>query len=330
MGCLYTKLSTGEIIIGGAGGNKKKAKCVAELISAYEELCILVPELRPRGNYMPRLKNFMPHHQTLLFLSRDYLKSAVATINLLAALKACLSRARDRQAIVFQALKFYKLKNYSETLSKLRDFKEAEDPFSVAMATEFASLHECQQSVIKHLDSNRNKLRDKIDSTKRWRKAWKVMCNAAFVAVLLASVVLAAMSMPPFATVAVAAGCTVIRTGEQWVESVWANRLKTLEGAKDAVVAMSKGELGDRELESVKAMVERIKIGMGSMEEVAWFAMCQSEEEEVAVAMVVEEIEERVGEVEEGIKGVEMKVKACEGEIRKVVAQLLDAITTDL
>jgi hypothetical protein len=144
----------------------------------------------------------------LFSLVEDFFENSLQTLEFCNALEKCLKRAREKLVAVKSAMTCFdeEVQNgvegstYVKTLKGLKDFKETGDPFTEEFYSLFQSVRTQQSTMLKKLLIRKQKLDKKLKSHKRLKRVSSVIFVAAFVAVLIFSVVAAAISAPPVVT----------------------------------------------------------------------------------------------------------------------------------
>ncbi|XAR57868.1 hypothetical protein NMG60_11026152 [Bertholletia excelsa] len=160
-------------------------------------------------NVILQWKEDIWNNPELFDIVNGYFDTSLLTLEFCAALEKSLKRARDSQLIIQIALqKFddeHRLsvdgeRSYAKTLPELKKFNEVGDPFTEEFFTKFQAAAKRQKLMLEKLQSKIRKLDKKFKSLKSWRKVSNVLFVATFAAVLIWSVVAAAVAAPPVVT----------------------------------------------------------------------------------------------------------------------------------
>ncbi|KAJ0959926.1 hypothetical protein J5N97_000303, partial [Dioscorea zingiberensis] len=185
-------------------------------------------------------------NQELFELVEEYFENSLQTLDFCTALEKCLKRARDSQLLILVALQQFEEETevggsrYTRTMEELKNFKTAGDPFT----EEFFQI--CLRSCI----FRKNKLDKKLKYINAWRKVSSIIFVATFAAVLICSVVAAAMAALPRCS---SSGCCDFYPPQC--------RVGTYVAIKD--------------LDSIRVLIDRLEIEIQSLMDNASFAIEQ-------------------------------------------------------
>ncbi|KAG0488114.1 hypothetical protein HPP92_006925 [Vanilla planifolia] len=283
-----------------------------EILSQFESLRCLVPELRSINLTHHDLKAFLSTHPTLLRYIKEYLTHANAAISFLANLNVCLAAARQAAASLEEAVGHFHDRNYILCLAKMKDFTSASNPF-VGLLDVLGDV-ESQRTAAETAVARRNKLDRRLSSLRVSRMVWKIAANAVLVLILTSAVVLAALGLPPVATTSAFAASTGLKTAEQWLDSVMNGRKEELEEERKVVQSIAGGWVVVHELDSLRTLMARVEIEFEWLTEVVNLVV--AEEDGSATRDAVNRIREKVRRVEELINGLEVNVERCSMDIR--------------
>ena len=182
-------------------------------------------------------------NKELFNLVEDYFENSRQTLDFCTALEKCLKRARDLQLII--NLAFHKFegeqredvnggesRNYLKTRNELKNFKDAGDPFSDEFFKLFQSVYEQQVVMLEKLQIKKSKLDKKMKSVKAWKKVSMIIFAATFTAVLICSVVAAALAAPPVLTALAGAAAVPLGSMGKWINSIWKKYENELKGQR--------------------------------------------------------------------------------------------------
>ncbi|KMT08492.1 hypothetical protein BVRB_6g137810 [Beta vulgaris subsp. vulgaris] len=249
------------------------------------------------------------NNQELFGLVQDYFEYSVQTLDFFTALDKCLKRVRDRQLIIQVALLQFEEEignvgnvsgqnRYGKILKELKNFKEAGDPFTEEFLTMFQSVYKQQVVMFEKLQLRKHKLDKKLKSLKIYRKVSNIIFAATFVAVIICSVVAAAISAPPMVSAIAAAASAPMGGIGRWMNSLWKKYESELKTQRELINSMQVGTyIAIKDLDSIRVLVDKLDIQVESLLANAEFALSQ----EGAVVTVIEEIKKKQTEFLEAI-----------------------------
>ncbi|CAK9149658.1 unnamed protein product [Ilex paraguariensis] len=206
----------------------------------------------------------------------------------------------DRQAIVQAALNQFdeehtegfpgEKSSYSKTLPEFKNIQVAADSFDDEFFSSFQSVYQRQWKLLHKLQVEKDKLDRKLNSKIAWRKASNVLFGVTFVAVLICSVVAAAMSAPPVVTALAAAASASLGSTGKWLDSTWTNCVKVIEEQKE-IIRLIHVHTEYYAIEGLKTIGELVN----KLEELKslWGVIDHGLKKEAAVVMVVNEISKK-------------------------------------
>ncbi|KAK4765143.1 hypothetical protein SAY86_026233 [Trapa natans] len=267
----------------------------------------------------------------LFGLIEDYFNMSVHTLNFCTALERCLARARDSHLILQFAVRHFEEEakeekeredglegiKFTKTIGELEKFKAAGDPFSHEFFVLLHSVSDQQLSLFKKLQERKKKVDKKLRTTKTWRRVSNILFVAAFISVLVFSVVAAAMAFPPVVTAIAGALTAPIGSVGKWIDSLWKKHQKELESQKEWLrVIGGSTKIAIYEVDSIRVVVDRFRIGIDSLMQKAEFAVGVGGDDAVRCSM-----DEIKGAIEGFMKMVEDLLRQshiCSEEIRMV------------
>ncbi|XP_039128529.1 UPF0496 protein 1-like [Dioscorea cayenensis subsp. rotundata] len=274
-----------------------------------------------------QLKDEISSNPDLLFFVKYYLQTSIATLRFFTALKDSLSKARETELLVRDAvLLFEEGHDPSAALEKLQEFKDEGDPFTAKFVDEFKLVCERQQSILHDLLLRKKDLDQKLREVKAWRKVWNIVYSAVFAAVLISSVVLAAVAAPPAVTAAAAAASGAMAPLQQWLDSMWDKFQNPFEADRKIIDSLGKEtSFAIHELNSIRSLVDSLEGKIRSMIHRAELAIDGEDEEEVKVVMI--EIKLKAGEFAKSVEQLEKEVDRRGDELKRATATILQAVT---
>jgi len=174
----------------------------------------------------------------LFSMVEDFFENSLQTLEFCNALQKCLKRAREKFVAVKSAMTCFdeEVQNgvegstYVKTLKVLKDFKETGGSFTEEFYSLFQSVYTQQSTILKKLLIRKQKLDKKLKSHKTLKRVSSVIFVAAFVAVLIFSVVAAAISAPPVVTALAGALAVPIGSVGKWCNSLFKKYETALKG----------------------------------------------------------------------------------------------------
>ncbi|KAM7510241.1 hypothetical protein LguiB_009116 [Lonicera macranthoides] len=272
-------------------------------------------------------------NKELFNLVEDYFENSRQTLDFCTALDKCLKRARDLQLII--NLAFHKFegeqreyvngesRNYLKTQNELKNFKDAGDPFSDEFFKLFQSVYRQQVVMLEKLQIKKSKLDKKMKSVKAWRKVSMIIFAATFTAVLICSVVAAALTAPPVLTALAAAAAVPLGSMGKWINSIWKKYENEVKGQRDIIGTMQIGTyVVIKDLDSIRVLVDKLEIEMASLLQNADFGL----REEDAVVIAIDEIKKKLGGFMQTIEDLIKHADKCSRDISRGRTVILQRI----
>jgi len=258
----------------------------------------------------------------LFSLVEDFFENSLQTLEFCNALEKCLKRAREKLVAVKSAMTCFdeEVQNgvegstYVKTLKGLKDFKETGDPFTEEFYSLFQSVHTQQSTMLKKLLIRKQKLDKKLKSHKRLKRVSSVIFVAAFVAVLIFSVVAAAISAPPVVIALAGALAVPIGSVGKWCNSLFKKYETALKGQREEITSMyvdTKIALVD--MNNIRVRIDQLKIKIESMVQTADFALGNED----AVKLAIDEIKKKIETFAEIIESLSVQADQCSRQARK-------------
>lgn len=274
------------------------------------------------------------NNQELFGLVQDYFEYSVQTLDFFAALDKCLKRVRDRQLIIQVALLQFEEEigngsendgeiRYGRILQELRNFKEAGDPFTEEFFTMFQSVYKQQVVMFEKLQRRKHKLDKKLKSLKTYRKVSNIIFAASFIAVIICSVVAAAISAPPLVSALAAAASAPMGGIGRWMNSLWKKYEDELKNQRELINSMQVGTyIAIKDLDNIRVLVDKLEIQVESLLANAEIALTQ----EGAVTTVIGEIKKKQAEFLEAIDELGEHGNKYSRDIRRARTVILQRI----
>ncbi|KAL3525775.1 hypothetical protein ACH5RR_014147 [Cinchona calisaya] len=266
-------------------------------------------------------------------LVNDYFENSLQSLDFCTALEGCLKRALHSQSIILLALQKFEeehgsseeesLNLYPKTLKELSNFKAAGDPFTQEFFSLFQDVYKQQVLMLEKLQAKKKKLDRKLKSLKGWRKVSNVIFVAAFVSVLICSVVAAAVTAPPVVTALAAAAAVPLGSMGKWLNSVWNKCEKDLKGQREVIFSMQLGSyIVIQDLDNIRLLADKLQIEIEALLQTADFATREDE----AVVIAVADIKKKVNGFMKIIQDLNDHADKCSRDIRRARAVILRKI----
>ncbi|XP_072984405.1 UPF0496 protein At2g18630-like [Typha latifolia] len=358
MGCSCSK---GNRVAEAAVGEASDV-LMAELNEFYKKACRHVSEFGPpstakelptSGETPLRFASAIEFNQvvlenpTTLSFVVNYLKHLITIFNSIATLKQCLDEAAQCQVTMRGAMQCYDMENnnnnyyyyyynknrkkkYRKILAKLKDqSKTARSLLADINTAELQAVCSQQRSLIKALHERKHEIKKKLKITKKWRKVWSVAYTIAFMLFLTGSVVFAALTAPPAVIAAATAFAGVMKAIEPFFNTLWDEREVDLESEKEVIKAMRRGGSTECELESIRMLVDKVRINIVSLTEGMEFAV--GEKNDVGSKLgTMEMMMKNIEETKEGMEELQKKVDCYESESLKAATEFLKIIAYEM
>ncbi|KAM7506929.1 hypothetical protein LguiA_017382 [Lonicera macranthoides] len=196
---------------------------------------------------------------------------------------------------------------YKLTIQQLKNFEATGDTFSDEFLLLFESISKQQIATLNKLIDEKSKLDGKLESVKAWRKVSNIIFVATFAAVVIFSVIAAAITAPPVVAALAAAATVPLGSMGGWLSSIW-NKLESEVNEDRAITGEARDHtrVASMELESIRAIVNRIILQMDSLLKTAGFGVREEEGEGVKVA--IDEMKKKSSEFLRSIDKLDKRV----------------------
>ncbi|XP_061374458.1 UPF0496 protein At2g18630-like [Gastrolobium bilobum] len=267
----------------------------------------------------------------LFSLVEDFFENSLQTLDFCNALEKCLKRAREKQVIVKSAITYFEEEvqngvdgsTYLKTLQELKNFKEAGDPFTEEFYLLFQSVYAQQTSMLKKLQIRKQKLDKKLKSLKTLKRVSNVIFLAAFVSVLIFSVVAAAIAAPPVVTALAGALAVPIGSVGKWCNSLFMGYETALKGQREVISSMQVGTyITLADLQNIRVRINKLEIEIESMLQNADFA----HRNEDAVRLAIDEIKKKIETFSDIIENLSEQADKCSRQIRRARTVVIQKI----
>ncbi|GLT52237.1 hypothetical protein SLA2020_255860 [Shorea laevis] len=298
-----------------AGGSEVRALSLDSLKVVTECLLGMNQEV---VKVILKCKEDIWENQQLFDLVDEYFNNSLQTLDFYNALVKCLQRARDSQSIILVALQQFEMgtevdgSQYVKTLKELENFEAAGDPFTEEFFRMFHSVYERNKLMMEKLQQQQNKLDKKRKRMKVWRKVSSMIFVTACAALLICSVVAAAMAAAPtvIADLAAASAPICSMVGE-WVDSLWEFCETKLKWQAEVISSMHKGNyVAIKDLDTIQRMIKPLKDDIEALLQNA-----DSATKEGHLKIRMENIKEMLVRFKNNAKDLEAQVGRCRGNI---------------
>jgi hypothetical protein len=261
-------------------------------------------------------------NKDLFSLVNDYFDNSLQTLEFCNSLEKCLRRARENQVMVKSVITYFEeeVQNGLEggtcvkTLQELKNFKDAGDPFSEEFYLLFQSVYTQQATMLKKLQIRKRKLDKKLKSLKSWKRVSNAIFLAAFVSVLIFSVVAASIAAPPVVTALAAALVVPLGSVGKWCNSLFKGYEKAIKGQMEVVSSMQLGTyISLKDLDNIRVLTNKLEIQLESLLQNADFAL----KNEDVIKLAIDEIKKNIETFSETLETLSANADKCSRQIRK-------------
>lgn len=269
-------------------------------------------------------------NQELSELVGDYFENSLhQTLNFCTALDDCLKSARDSRLLINKALRQFQgeqeigTSNYARTLEELKSFKAAGDPFTEGLLLTFQTVYRKQTDMLDKLRLKSEKLDKELKCVHAWRKVSCMMFATAIAAVVICSVVAAAMAERPVAAVLSAVASIPVGSLGKWIDSQWKKYEDAMKGQREVITSMFVGTyVAVKDLDMIRVLVDRLEIDIESLLGNAEFGM----EEEGALRVAMEDIKKKVEVFTKNMNDLGSQADNCSRDIGRARIMVLQRI----
>ncbi|XP_061369791.1 UPF0496 protein At2g18630-like [Gastrolobium bilobum] len=261
-------------------------------------------------------------NKDLFSLVNDYFENSLKTLEFCNSLEKCLRRARENQVIIKSVITYFEeeVQNgvegmaYVKTLQELKNFKDAGDPFTEEFYLLFQSVYTQQASMLQKLQIRKRKLDKKLKSLKTWKRVSSAIFVAAFVSVLIFSVVAASVAAPPVVTALAAALAVPIGSVGKWCNSLFKGYEKALKGQREVISSMQVGTyITLKDLDNIRVLTNKLEVELESLLHNAEFAL----RNEDVIKIAIDDIKKKIETFSETIDTLSAHADKCSRQIRR-------------
>lgn len=264
-------------------------------------------------------------------LVNEYFSTSSQVLVFYSALEKCIKKIRNSHIFIqlaitrFDEEKIESGSGFSKTLRELENFKATGDPFTEEFFTLFRSVYGQQVLMLSKLQTKKEKLDRKLKGLRSYRKVSNVLFAAAFAAVLICSVVAAAIAAPQLVGAVLAASSAPLGAVGKWMSSLWKGYEGRVKKELDLVFQMEINSLtAMTELQNIRMLVENLKVDIETMFFKAGVAVEQ--DDEVAVSLVIDEIKKNLAMFTQAVDVLGEQSDKYSRDIRKARAVILQTI----
>ncbi|XP_056160999.1 UPF0496 protein At4g34320-like [Syzygium oleosum] len=230
----------------------------------------------------------------LFELVGDDLPNGLHTPDFCVTLENCLKYVRDVQLLIFDVLHCF------EEEDKKGDCRETRDPLTEFFEI-FQIIHKQQKSMLEKLQIKKEEIDEKLKSIRTWAIVSNIILIATFQAMLIYSVVTAAVVAPPFTAALVAAVAFPMDSVGKWIDSLWKNYEDILEGEEEVINSM-------QVLDTIRVLIDRLEVQIKSLLQIADFAIEGGPE---AVKLGIEDIRKKLRDFVKDVEELEKQADKC-------------------
>lgn len=270
-------------------------------------------------------------NKELFSLVNDYFENSLQTLEFCNSLEKCLRRAREKQVMVKSVINHFEEEvqhgleggTCVKTLQELRNFKDAGDPFSEEFYLLLRSVHTQQASMLQKLQIRKRKLDKKLKSLKTWKRVSSAIFVAAFVSVLIFSVVAASIAAPPVVTALAAALAVPIGSVGKWCNSLFKGYEKALKRQRQVISSMEVGTyITLKELDNIRLLANKLEVQLEPLLQTADFAL----RNEDVIKLAIDEIKKNIETFSETLDTLSARADKCSRQIRRARSVVIQNI----
>ncbi|CAH8332745.1 unnamed protein product [Eruca vesicaria subsp. sativa] len=249
-----------------------------------------------------------------------YFKITSKTLDFCKTVDNCVKRAEISQLIIRYAVKNFeaesvdtddleqnikKKKKYAKTLDELNKFKAMGDPFDGEFLTQYeSSFYEQQALLLEELGKLKANLGKKQRNVKTWMRISNILFITAYVSIFILSVVAAVMSFPPVVSPIITGLTKPIEYVEEWCKKMWKKYEKAVKTKRELVSTVETGaRVNKSATDNIRDKVDILRKRISDILESVEFAV-ETEEDELATKLAMQEIEKTVDGLTDKIKEV--------------------------
>ncbi|KAF5463926.1 hypothetical protein F2P56_014049 [Juglans regia] len=233
---------------------------------------------REMANFNLKCREDIWNNQEFFSLLKDYFQNSLRALDFCTALEDCLERTRDNLSIVQSA----------NTLQELRQFRDAEDPFTNEFSQLLRSVSEQHELMLDKLKPWKTKLDKKLETVQPRSIVFIVIFVFSGLFVLALMVVPAGIKAPAWANPLASALAVPIFPV---CKSLWGRYQSALEGKKGVISSMRYGTLtAKKDLGNIEALIRKLRNETRSILDNVDLALG----EEVEVTLVIDEIQKKL------------------------------------
>ncbi|KAK2632134.1 hypothetical protein EUGRSUZ_L01953 [Eucalyptus grandis] len=250
----------------------------------------------------------------LFKLVRDDFPNGLHILYFCATLENCLKYAHNAQLLIFNALHCFEEEDrngdsrYSNTLEKLRNFRKTGDPLTEFFKI-FQIIHKQKKSMFEKLQIKKKEIDTKLKNIQTWAKVSNMILVTTFEAILIYSVMTAAVFALPIATALVAAAAFPMDLVGKWIDSLWKNYEKRLMEQREVITSMQASTfVALMDLDTLRILIDHLEVQIKSLLHKADFVI---EEGAEALKLEIADIKKKMRHFMKDVEELEKQADMC-------------------
>ncbi|XP_030445006.2 UPF0496 protein At4g34320-like [Syzygium oleosum] len=163
--------------------------------------------------------------------------------------------------------------------------------------------------MLENLQIKKKEIDEKLKSIRTWAIVSNIILVATFQALLIYTVMTAAVVAPPFTAASVAAVAFPMDSVGKWIDSLWKNYEDILEGEKEVITSMQAGTFVTLQvLDTIRVLIDRLEVQIKSLLHIADFAIEGGPE---AVKLGIEDIRKKLRDFVKDVEELEKQADMC-------------------
>ncbi|KAL3730682.1 hypothetical protein ACJRO7_027676 [Eucalyptus globulus] len=251
----------------------------------------------------------------LFKLIRDDFPNGLHILYFCATLENCLKYAHNAQLLIFDALHCFEEEEdgngdsrYSNTLEELRNFRETGDPLTEFFEI-FQIIHKQKMTMFEKLQIKKKEIDTKLKNIQTWAKVSNMILVTTFEAILICSVVTAAVFALPVATALVAAAAFPMDLVGKWIDSLRKNYEKRLMEQREVITSMQASTfVALTDLDTLRVLIDHLEVQIKSLLQKADFAI---EEGKEALELEIADIKKKMRHFMKDVEELEKQANMC-------------------
>ncbi|KAF8015141.1 hypothetical protein BT93_H0824 [Corymbia citriodora subsp. variegata] len=215
----------------------------------------------------------------LFELVRDDYLNGLYILCFCATLENCLKYVRDAQLLICDTLGCFEEEDrngdsrYSETLEKLRNFRDTGVPLTEFREV-FQVIHKQQKSIFEKLQIKKKKINEELKCIRTWAEIFSMIMVMTSEAILINSFVTAAVVAPSVAPALAAAASFPMDLVGNWIDSIWKNYENKVKKEEEVITSMRvRTYVALTDLDTIRSLIDLLEIDIKSLLRRADFAI---------------------------------------------------------